>query len=115
MRCSPRFVQALAALALLTGAAGYGQSPPAPFKIGVLVDCTGIGAETHDWSLAAAELPMLQHGGRLAGRGPASGVRDATVAGRRVELVEGCSESGVYGRLITETRQLVEIDRVDAV
>jgi branched-chain amino acid transport system substrate-binding protein len=79
------------------------------------VDCTGIGAETHDWSLAAAELPLLQHGGRLAGRGPASGVRDATVAGRRVELVEGCSESGVYGRLITETRQLVEIDRVDAV
>ena len=32
-----------------------------------------------------------------------------------VELVEGCSESGVYGRLITETRQLVEIDHVDAV
>ena len=81
----------------------------------MLVDCTGIGAETHDWSLAAAELPLLQHGGRLAGRGPASGVRGATVAGRPVELVEGCSESGVYGRLITETRQLVEIDHVDAV
>jgi branched-chain amino acid transport system substrate-binding protein len=95
-------------------AAGCGQSARAPFRIGVLVDCTGIGAETHDWSLAAAELPLLQHGGRLAGKGPATGVRDATVAGRRLELVEGCSESGVYGRLISEARQLVEIDRVDA-
>lgn len=106
---------ALAAAALLTVAVDYGQSARAAFKIGVLVDCTGIGAETHDWSLAAAELPLLQRGGQLAGRGPASGVRDATVAGRRVEFVEGCSESGVYGRLITETRQLVEVDHVDAV
>jgi branched-chain amino acid transport system substrate-binding protein len=117
MRCRPLragLARALAAVALLLAAAGCGQSARAPFRIGVLVDCTGIGAETHDWSLAAAELPLLQHGGRLAGKGPASGVRDATVAGRRVELVEGCSESGVYGRLITEARQLVEIDRVDA-
>jgi hypothetical protein len=114
MRCR-RLVAAIAAAVFLTVAVGYGQSSRAPFKIGVLVDCTGIGAETHDWSLAAAELPLLEHGGRLAGNGPASGVRDATVAGRGVELVEGCSESGVYGRLITETRQLVEIDRVDAV
>jgi branched-chain amino acid transport system substrate-binding protein len=110
-----RFVLVLATVALLTAAAGSGQSADAPFRIGVLVDCTGIGAETHDWSLAAAELPLLAHGGRLAGKGPASGVRGAKVAGRRVELVEGCSESGVYGRLITETRQLVELDHVDAV
>jgi branched-chain amino acid transport system substrate-binding protein len=108
-------VPLLAAAALLTVAVDYGQSARAAFKIGVLVDCTGIGAETHEWTLAAAELPLLQHGGRLAGKGPASGVRDARVAGRRVEIVEGCSESGVYGRLITEARQLVEIDRVDAV
>jgi branched-chain amino acid transport system substrate-binding protein len=108
-------VPALAAVALLTVAVDHGQSARAAFRIGVLVDCTGIGAETHDWSLAAAELPLLEHGGRLAGKGPASGVRAATIAGRRVELVEGCSESGVYGRLITETRQLVEIDHVDAV
>ena len=58
---------------------------------------------------------MLQHGGRLAGKGPAGGVRGAHVAGRRIEIVEGCSETGVYGRLITETRRLVEIDHVDAV
>jgi substrate-binding family protein len=107
---------AVAGVALLIAAAtGYGGSAAAPFRIGVLSDCTGIGAATNDWSLAAAELPLLQHGGTLAGTGPSSGVRGATVAGRHVEIVTGCSESGVYGRLITETRQLVEIDHVDAV
>jgi branched-chain amino acid transport system substrate-binding protein len=107
---------AVAGVALLIAAAtGYGGSAAAPFRIGVLADCTGIGAATNDWSLAAAELPLLQHGGTLAGTGPSSGVRGATVAGRHVEIVTGCSESGVYGRLITETRQLVEIDHVDAV
>jgi branched-chain amino acid transport system substrate-binding protein len=29
--------------------------------------------------------------------------------------VEGCSETGIYGRLITETRRLVETEHVDAV
>jgi branched-chain amino acid transport system substrate-binding protein len=104
-----------AAAALIATMAGCGHSEGAPFKIGVLVDCTGIGAETHDWSLAGAELPLLQHGGELVGKGPASGVRGAKVAGRRIELVEGCSESGVFGRLIPEVRQLVEVDHVDAV
>ena len=103
------------AVALLSSGAGCGHSSGAPFKIGVLADCTGIVNVTHDWSLAAAELPLLQHGGRLAGKGPARGVRGAEVAGRRIELVEGCSETGVYGRLITATRQLVEVDHVDAV
>jgi ABC-type branched-subunit amino acid transport system substrate-binding protein len=103
------------AVALLLSAAGCGSSSGAPFKIGVLADCTGIVGAAHDWSLAAAELPLLQHGGRLAGKGPASGVLGARVAGRRIEIVEGCSESGVYGRLITEARQLVEVDHVDAV
>ena len=54
-----------------------------------------------------------------AGDSQAKGRRAACAARRspaaRSRLVEGCSESGVYGRLITETRQLVEIDRVDAV
>jgi ABC-type branched-subunit amino acid transport system substrate-binding protein len=103
------------AVALLLSAAGCGGSSAAPFKIGVLADCTGLVGATHDWSVAAAELPLLQHGGHLVGKGPAGGVEGAKVAGRRIEIVEGCSETGVYGRLITETRQLVEIDHVDAV
>ena len=110
-----RLALGIVVLVSLATAAGCGQSAQAPFRIGVLADCTGISAESHDWSLAAAELPLLQHGGRLAGKGPAGGVSGATVAGRPVEIVEGCSETGIYGRLITETRQLVEIDHVDAV
>ena len=70
---------------------------------------------SHDWSLAGAELPLLQHGGRLIGKGPSSGVEGAKVAGRRVELVDRCSETGVYGRMIVEARRLVEVDHVDAV
>ena len=116
MRSRPgRLSLGIVALVILVTAAGCGESAKAPFRIGVLADCTGISAETHDWSLAAAELPLLQHGGRLAGKGPAGGVRGATVSGRPVEIVEGCSETGIYGRLITETRQLIEIDHVDAV
>src|SRR6478752_8801712 len=103
------------AVALLLSAAGCGGSSAAPFKIGVLADCTGLVGATHDWSVAAAELPLLKHGGHLVGKGPAGGVEGAKVAGRRIEIVEGCSETGVYGRLITETRQLVELDHVDAV
>ena len=56
-------------------AAGAANRRRRPFRIGVLADCTGIVAETYDWSLAAAELPLLQHGGRLAGKGPGGGVQ----------------------------------------
>ena len=79
------------AVALLLSAAGCGDSSGAPFKIGVLADWTGIVGATHDWSVAAAELPLLQRGGHLVGKGPAGGVQGAKVAGRRVEIVEGCA------------------------
>ena len=110
-----RLALAGALLTLVAVVAGCGDESDAPFRIGVLVDCTGIAAETHDWSLAGAELPLLQRGGTLAGKGPAGGVHTTKVAGRDVELVEGCAETGVFGRMISATRQLVEIDHVDAV
>jgi branched-chain amino acid transport system substrate-binding protein len=110
-----RLAPAAVLLTLVAVAAGCGGGSEAPFRIGVLADCTGIAAETHDWALAGAELPLLQRGGKLAGRGPAGGVRGARVAGRDIELVEECSETGVFGRMITAARRLVEIDRVDAV
>jgi branched-chain amino acid transport system substrate-binding protein len=37
------------------------------------------------------------------------------VAGRRVELVTGCSEGGEYSVLIEQARRLVEVDKVDVV
>jgi branched-chain amino acid transport system substrate-binding protein len=114
MRSSRLTLPALA-LALIVTVAGCGSSASAPFRVGVIADCTGFANETHDWSLAAAELPLLQRGGSLEGKRIASEVRGAKVAGRRVELIQGCSETGVYGRLITEARQLVEVEHVDAV
>jgi branched-chain amino acid transport system substrate-binding protein len=110
-----RLALAGAILALLALGTGCGQSSQAPFRIGVMTDCTGLAAATHDWTLAASELPLLQRGGKLAGKGPAGGVDGTKVAGRDVELVEACAESGVFGRMINAARQLVEVDRVDAV
>lgn len=115
MRSSPGRLALAGLLALVAVVAGCGGEADAPFRIGVMVDCTGIAAETHDWALAGAQLPLLQRRGSLAGKGPAGGVRDAKVAGRDVELVEGCSESGVFGRMITTARELVETDHVDAI
>src|SRR5262249_36160295 len=57
----------------------------------------------------------IERRAHLLGAGPASGVSAAKVAGRPVELVEGCSENGLYTRLIRETRRLVEVEHVDAV
>jgi branched-chain amino acid transport system substrate-binding protein len=84
-------------------------------RIGVLVDCTGVAAFLHDSTLAGAEWPLIERGAHLLGAGPASGVSGVDVAGRRVELVEGCTENGLYTRLIRETRRLVEVEHVDAV
>ena len=103
---------ALAAIALAGSSCGRSADP---IRIGVLVDCTGIIAASHDPALAAAELPLLQRGGRLRGHGPNSGVTGATIAGRPVELVQGCTESGVYSRLIAETERLIDTDHVDVI
>jgi branched-chain amino acid transport system substrate-binding protein len=110
-----RLALASALLALIAVALGCGDKATAPVRIGVLVDCTGIAAEIEEWALAGAELPLLQRGGSLAGKGPADGVRNTRTAGRDVELVEGCTETGVFGRMITAARPLVEIEHVDAV
>ena len=103
----------LLAITITAGCCGLSSSEP--IRIGVLVDCTGVLVLTHDWALAAAELPLLQHGGKLEGAGPASGVEGATAGGRPIELVEGCTETGLYGRLIQEATRLVETEHVDVV
>ena len=69
---------------------------------------------THDWALAAAELPLLQHGGKLEGAGPSSGVEGAT-AGGRPSTGRGLHRDGLYGRLIQEATRLVETEHVDVV
>jgi branched-chain amino acid transport system substrate-binding protein len=105
---------ALALAALAFGAAGCG-SGDEPVRIGVLTDCQGPFRAFEDAQLSGAELPFINRGARLAGAGPSSGVTSVTVAGREVELVRGCSETGEHTVYIEEARRLVETEHVDAV
>src|SRR5262245_7470481 len=105
-------VTALTALALVAGGCGSGGRP---FRIGVLTDCQGPLKWAEEAELSAVELPLLRRGARLAGRAPSDGITRATVAGRKVELVRGCSEVAEQAVFIDEARRLVEEQHVDAV
>jgi branched-chain amino acid transport system substrate-binding protein len=109
MRSSSGMLLTLCALALV-GCGGGGERP---FTIGVLADCTGALGAFNELELTSAELPLLERGGRLAGSKPGDGVSHAKVAGRRIDLVTGCSESTTYEVLIAEARRLVENERID--
>src|SRR5690349_18112770 len=99
-------------LAFLASGCGGGEQP---VRIGVLSDCRGLLSANNEPSLAGAEFPLLERGARLRGVKPSDGITTARVAGRRVELVVGCSESGVYDVLVAETRRLIEVEHVNAV
>jgi branched-chain amino acid transport system substrate-binding protein len=99
-------------IALGAGGCGGGTTP---IRIGVLSDCVGNLGPYNETVLAAAELPLLERGARLAGHTPSDGIAHARVAGRRLELLTGCTEFGFYSTLLAETRRLVEQERVDVV
>lgn len=104
----------VAALVVAVGAlaGGCGRSQPEAVRIGVLAACDGIWGYWYDGSLAATELPLLERGARLAGSKPGDGLREATVAGRPVELVFGCGD-GLPEVALSEARRLVEVEGVD--
>jgi branched-chain amino acid transport system substrate-binding protein len=84
-------------------------------KIGLLTDCQGPFHAYEDAQLSGAELPFLRRGARLAGAGPSGGVTAIEVAGRRVELIRGCQETGEHTQFVEDSRRLVETEDVDAV
>src|ERR1043166_8224834 len=86
-------------LAFLAAGCGGGERP---VRIGVLSDCRGLFSANNELSLAGAEFPLLERGARLRGVKPSDGITTARASGRRVELVIGCSESGVYDVLVAE-------------
>jgi branched-chain amino acid transport system substrate-binding protein len=88
---------------------------PEPVRVGVLVECTGLLASSGEPALAAAELPFLERGGALQGSGPEDGIAGASVAGRPVEIVRGCTEFSQLSLLIAETRRLIEAEGVEVV
>jgi branched-chain amino acid transport system substrate-binding protein len=111
----PRKVLAAAALAAIALAAGGCGGASHPFTIGVVTDCEGVFAPYSPDVLAAAELPLLERGAKLAGRVPADGVKAAKVGGRHVKVVQGCAEITGLTELIENVRRLIEADRADVV
>lgn len=111
----------VAAVALLCAfAAGCGAASGArddTIRIGVLADCQSPGGDFYQQSLAGAELPLLERGGRLRGPLPLAGVVGASVAGKRIELAFGCSGtsagSSLTSSFLAEARRLVENEHVD--
>jgi branched-chain amino acid transport system substrate-binding protein len=112
MRASWLAATALAAIALVVGGCGEASRT---FTIGVITDCEGVFSAYSPDSLAGAELPLLERGGRLAGRGPGDGVKGTKVAGSRVELVQGCAEITYLTQLIENVRRLIEADGANVV
>jgi branched-chain amino acid transport system substrate-binding protein len=114
MRCERRLWAALAAAALLALSA-CGGSARRPLRIGVVVDCVGAFRALQDRELSGAQLPLIVRGAHTAGKSPSDGVRSVRVAGRQVEVVRGCSESGEFATITQVARQLVEREHVDVV
>ena len=103
----------LAVASFAMAAAGCGGDEP--MRIGLLTDCRGLFSGYEDGALAGAELPLLERGAQLENGGPSGGVSRATVAGRDIQLVRGCTEESEHTVLVEEARRLVEDEGVDAV
>jgi branched-chain amino acid transport system substrate-binding protein len=101
------------ALAVAVAACGGGEQRP--LRIGVIVDCVGALRALQDQELSGAQLPLIERGARTAGRQPSDGVHRVDVAGRPVDIVRGCSESGASTTLTQVARQLVEGEHADVV
>ena len=104
-----------AALAVFAAAVAGCGTDEQVVRIGVLADCQGALRGFGDGELAGAELPFLRRGARLLGTGPGGGVSAIDVGGRRVELVQGCQETGEHTLYIEEARRLLENEHVDVV
>ena len=117
MRADPRraaagVVAVLAAAALVAGGCGGSKRP---LRIGVVVDCVGYNRPLEGSELAGAELPLVQRGARMRGDDAIAGIGAATIAGRRVELVRGCTELWEFSTLTAAIRRLVDHEHVDVI
>jgi branched-chain amino acid transport system substrate-binding protein len=92
-------------LALLTVSCGGGGV--ATIRIGVLVDCEGLYGFAGDASYAGAELPLIQRGSRPHGSDPSNGITEATLAGKKIQILLRCGD-GTTRKALSEARQLVE-------
>jgi branched-chain amino acid transport system substrate-binding protein len=110
-----RLVLCALAGSLIALATGCGSDPAAVIRVGALADCEGLFAPVYEETLAGFELPLLERGAKLRGRHASDGVRDSSVAGKRVELVFGCVREFSRASTLAELRRLVEQEHVDVV
>ena len=104
-------VAGAAATCLALAAAGCGEEEQ-PIRVAVLTECIGSLEASEESILAAAQLPFIERGARLRGDGPADGLEDASLGGRPVELLVGCTTAASdLTRLIVEVRRLIESER----
>jgi branched-chain amino acid transport system substrate-binding protein len=96
-------------------ASGCGHTGNDTIRLGVLADCEGSFQNVYEEAIAGAELPLLRRGARLRGSKPSDGVRGASVAGRPVELVIGCTREFSRATTLAALRVLVEQKGVDVV
>ena len=80
--------------------------PEGVIGIGVIADCSGPVGAWYEQSLAGAELPLLDRGGRRGGAN-AGGIVGARIAGKPVHLALGCAD-GTGTSALREARRLVE-------
>lgn len=105
---------AVALAAVTVMALGCGDSERR-LRIGVIVDCVGINRSLGDAELSAAALPLVERGARVRGPLSEGGLTRPLIAGRRVELVRGCTEALEFSTLAAEMRRLAEHEHVDVV
>ena len=72
----------------------------------------GPTGRSYDTTLAGAELPLLQRGGKRAGPALTDGVEGVSIGGRPVRLFFGCAD-GTTASALVEARRLVEKVGVD--
>jgi hypothetical protein len=111
LKADPRAL--LTSLLLVGLAFGCGGDDRATFRIGVLTDCVGIYRTLEDAELSGAQLPLIERGARLRGSRPGEGLTSAKVAGVRVELVRGCTETGEFTTMFEQVRRLVDREKVE--
>jgi branched-chain amino acid transport system substrate-binding protein len=99
-------------IALLVSSCGGGVR--SSIKIGVISDCTGPFSPFYEATVAGAELPLLERGGKLRGPKPSGGVEGALVGGRRIELLFGCI-GPTHATMLADARRLVERDGADVI
>jgi branched-chain amino acid transport system substrate-binding protein len=83
-----------------------------PIKIGFSSNCEGPFAGFYDATLVGAMVALIERGGTPVGEKPSEGVTGATVGGREIQTVFGCSDA-TPDKAVEEARRLVEQEGVD--